>query len=126
MTKRELVVQVAERVGGTQNEVAGIVQATLDAITDFMAAGKRLEVRDFGVFEIKTRDARSGRNPRTGEEVRIGAKSVVAFKPGKALKELVRQGGIQRPDAATAADEAPASEVTYAQDPEEERQQTLF
>lgn len=94
MTKRELVIQVAERLGYTQNEVASVVQTTLDAITESLAEGQRLEIRNFGVFELRTRDARIGRNPRTGEEVPITEKRVASFKPGKALKELVQGGNI--------------------------------
>ncbi len=90
MTKRELVVDVAERLGYTQNEVSDVVQATLDAIIELLSEGNRLEIRNFGVFELRTRDSRIGRNPRTGEEVPISAKRVGTFKPGKALKELVQ------------------------------------
>ena len=89
MTKRDLVMAVAERIGFTQNEVSNVVQATLDAVTDCLAQGQRLEIRNFGVFEVKKRDARAGRNPRTGQEVQIGEKRVASFKPGKALKEYV-------------------------------------
>ncbi len=89
MTKRELVIDVAERLGYTQSEVANVVQATLNAITDSLVQGHRIEVRNFGVFEVKTRDARIGRNPRTGEEVPIAEKRVATFKAGKALKERV-------------------------------------
>ncbi len=92
MTKRELVIEVAERLGYTQNEVAAIVQAALDEIIDSLGEGERLEIRNFGVFEVKERDARIGRNPRTGEEVPIQKKRVATFKPGKALKELVQEG----------------------------------
>lgn len=92
MTKRELVIEVAERLGYTQNEVANVVQCTLDAITESLATGQRLEIRNFGVFEVKSRDARIGRNPRTGEEVPINRKSVATFKPGKALKARVQEG----------------------------------
>ena len=92
MTKRELVIGVSERLGYTQNEVAGVVQATLDTITESLAAGQRLEIRNFGVFEVKVRDARIGRNPRTGQEVPITQKNVATFKPGKALKERVQEG----------------------------------
>lgn len=92
MTKRELVIEVAERLGYTQSEVADIVQTTLDAITRALADGDRLEIRNFGVFEVKRRDARVGRNPRTGHEVPIERKRVASFKPGKALKELVQTG----------------------------------
>lgn len=93
MTKRELVVDVAERLGCTQNEVAEVVQATLDTIAETLAEGSRLEIRNFGVFELKTRDARLGRNPRTGETVPIQQKRVPIFKPGKALKQLVEAAG---------------------------------
>lgn len=89
MTKRELVIEVAERLGFTQNEVSDVVQATLDAITESLAEGKRLEIRNFGVFDLKKRDARIGRNPRTGVSVPIEEKRVAIFKPGKSLKERV-------------------------------------
>jgi nucleoid DNA-binding protein len=93
MTKRELVIVVAERLGFTQNEVSNVVQGTLDAITACLRDGHRLEIRNFGVFEVKKRDARTGRNPRTGEEVNIAEKRVAVFKPGKALKEYVEGTG---------------------------------
>lgn len=96
MTKRELVIQVAEKLGYTQNEVSSVVQATLDSISESLAQGERLEVRNFGVFEVKARDARMGRNPRTGEEVPIQRKRIASFKPGKALKEYVQTG--QKPE----------------------------
>ena len=90
VTKRELVVEIAEKLGYTQSEVASIVQECLDTITESLAEGQRLEIRNFGVFELKARDARMGRNPRTGDEVPISRKRVATFKPGKALKELVQ------------------------------------
>lgn len=89
MTKRELVIEVARQLGFTQNDVARVVQTAFDVITDSLAQGKRLEIRNFGVFEVKTRDARIGRNPRTGEEVPIPEKRVATFKPGKLIKERV-------------------------------------
>lgn len=91
MTKRELVINVAERLGYTQNEVSAVVQAALDAICESLAEGERLEIRNFGVFELKTRDARIGRNPRTGAAVPIAEKRIAVFKAGKALKELVER-----------------------------------
>ena len=93
MTKRELVIDIAEKLGYTQNEVSAVVQATLDSITEALAEGNRLEIRNFGVFEIKVRDARVGRNPRTGEAVPINEKRVAVFKPGKALKDRVETPG---------------------------------
>lgn len=108
MTKRELVIAVAERLGHTQNEVANVVQATLDAITECLAEGQRLEIRNFGVFEVKKRDARVGRNPRTGVEVKIAEKRVATFKPGKALKEYVEGVGL-KPTLADAMVPSPPS-----------------
>ena len=101
MTKSELVIDVAERLGFTQNEVASVVQHTLDSIIEALARGDRLEIRNFGVFETKVRNARNGRNPRTGEAVPITKKRVVSFKPGKAIKELVdgTPGGQPEPGA---------------------------
>ena len=61
MTKRELVIEVARQLGFTQNDVARVIQTSFDVITDSLAKGKRLEIRNFGVFEVKTRDARIGR-----------------------------------------------------------------
>jgi integration host factor subunit beta len=103
VTKRELVIAVAERLGYTQNEVSNVVQTTLDAITECLAEGQRLEIRNFGVFEIKKRDARIGRNPRTGQEVSITEKRVATFKPGKALKEFVEGIG-PKPELAESGD----------------------
>ena len=109
MTKRELVIEVSERLGYTQNEVAGVVQATLDTIIESLSAGDRLEIRNFGVFEVKARDARIGRNPRTGEEVPISTKRVATFKPGKALKEWVQTGErVREPEDEVIYDGAPA------------------
>ena len=99
MTKRELVIAVAERLSYTQNEVCSVVQTTLDTIIECLAEGQRLEIRNFGVFEVKKRDARTGRNPRTGQEVCIPEKRVASFKPGKALKEYVAGVG-PKPDLA--------------------------
>jgi len=90
VTKRELVLEIVERLGYAQNEVAEAVQATLDTIIEALAEGRRLEIRNFGVFEVHTRNPRLGRNPRTGEEVKIAQKRVASFKPGKALKDNVR------------------------------------
>ncbi len=107
MTKRELVIDVAEKLGYTQNEVSDVVQATLDTITEALVEGNRLEIRNFGVFEHKTRDARVGRNPRTGDAVPIRKKRVVVFKPGKFLKERVEGNS-------KAVPEPPAENEIYA------------
>jgi nucleoid DNA-binding protein len=95
LTKRELVIQVASKLGMTQNEVADIVQTMFGTITETLVEGNRLEIRNFGVFEVKARDSRVGRNPRTGVEVPIPEKRVASFKPGKVLKDWVQNGSGQ-------------------------------
>lgn len=87
MTKREIVVRIAEETGLTQLQVFGIIQKTLDYITESLVAGRTVEFRDFGVFEVKERKARIGRNPHKPEvTVRIPPRKVVKFKPGKKMK----------------------------------------
>ena len=92
VTKRELVYQVAEQSGYKQKEVTAVVQGMLDTVIESLAEGERLELRNFGVFEVKMREPRTCRNPRTGETVEIGEQKVVTFRPGKALKEWVQTG----------------------------------
>ncbi len=92
MTKRELVIRVANRLGLTQSEVGKIVETTFEALSQSLAEGKRWELRDFGVFEVKTRASRIGRNPRTGDQVPVPQRRVVTFRPGKKMKEAITAG----------------------------------
>ena len=90
MTKRDLVIKVSKDVKLTQNDVAAVIQKTLDNITDELAKGNSIEFRNFGVFEIMRRKARVGRNPNDPEkEVPIPERAVVKFKPGKEMRKLV-------------------------------------
>ena len=91
MTKKEIVKQIAERVDETQLKIKEIVQLTFDAIVETLLEEKRIELRNFGVFEVKQRKARKARNPRTGDPVQVPPKNVVTFKPGKEMEERVRQ-----------------------------------
>jgi integration host factor subunit beta len=91
VTKKEIVKQISDRIGLTQLKTKEIVQLTFDAIVDTLLADKRIELRNFGVFEVKLRKARKARNPRTGEKVDVPPKHVVTFKPGKEMEERVRQ-----------------------------------
>src|SRR6516165_7920450 len=93
VTKKEIVKQISDRLGLTQLKTKEIVQLTFDAIVDTLLADKRIELRNFGVFEVKLRKARKARNPRTGEKVEVPPKNVVTFKPGKEMEERVRQIG---------------------------------
>ena len=89
MTKRELVIRVANKLGMTQSDVGKIVEGALETISHCLAEGNRWELRDFGVFEVKTRVSRVGRNPRTGEQVPVPERKVVTYRPGKKMKELI-------------------------------------
>jgi nucleoid DNA-binding protein len=92
MTKRDLVVRIADEANLTQNQVAVVVQKTLDYIADELASAKTIELRNFGVFEVKVRKERKGRNPnKPQDEVIIPERAVVKFRPGKELKERVDQ-----------------------------------
>lgn len=92
LTKRALVVQIAKEVALTQLQVHEVVQRTLDGITDALLAGKHVEFRDFGVFEITTRKARIGRNPNKPEDVvQIPERKIVKFKPGKRMRLVTTQ-----------------------------------
>ncbi|MBI3408996.1 MAG: integration host factor subunit beta [Planctomycetes bacterium] len=90
MTKKEIVKQISEDLGLTQLKTKEIVQKTFDAIVETLLEEKRIELRNFGVFEVKRRKARKARNPRTGERVDVEPKFVVTFKPGKEMEEKVR------------------------------------
>ena len=91
MTKKEIVKTISEEIGLTQLKTKEIVQKTFDAIVDTLVEDKRIELRNFGVFEVKQRAARKARNPRTGEKVFVPEKFVVTFKPGKEMEERVRE-----------------------------------
>ena len=104
MTKKEIVKTISEEIGLTQLKTKEIVQKTFDAIVDTLVedtkanlskggdgALGRIELRNFGVFEVKRRAARKARNPRTGEKVFVAEKFVVTFKPGKEMEERVRE-----------------------------------
>ena len=93
MTKKEIVKTISEEIGLTQLKTKEIVQKTFDAIIETLVtdSNHRIELRNFGVFEVKKRAARKARNPRTGDKVDVPEKYVVTFKPGKEMEEKVRQ-----------------------------------
>ncbi|QDT06049.1 DNA-binding protein HU [Rubripirellula lacrimiformis] len=91
MTKKDIVRTISEEVGLTQQQTKEIVQKTFDAIIESLVREQRIELRNFGVFEVKPRAARKARNPRTGEQVDVPRKHVVTFKPGKSMEAKVRE-----------------------------------
>lgn len=89
MTKKEIVRTISEEIGLTQLKTKEIVQKTFDAIIDALVNERRIELRNFGVFEVKKRAARKARNPKTGDQVHVPEKFVVTFKPGKEMEHRV-------------------------------------
>ena len=109
MTKKEIVKTISEQIGLTQLKTKEIVQKTFDAIVETLVTERRIELRNFGVFEVKKRAARKARNPRTGVKVNVPAKFVVTFKPGKEMEERVRQMELAEQRALQAQQSARAS-----------------
>ncbi len=112
MTKKEIVKTISEEIGLTQLKTKEIVQKTFDAIVDTLVEDQRIELRNFGVFEVKRRAARKARNPRTGEKVFVPEKFVVTFKPGKEMEERVRELERRAAEEAEAAHRAASNSAT--------------
>lgn len=91
MNKEELVQEVAKKAKATQKEAAEVVNALMDTIQKTVAKGKKVTLVGFGTFEARKRAARTGRNPQTGKEIKIAAKTVPAFSAGKKFKELTNK-----------------------------------
>lgn len=92
LTKRDLVVKISNQTGLTQQQVFDVLQMTLDGITDSLAHGQDVEIRNFGVFEVRLSKQRVGRNPNVpGSSFTIPARATVKFKPGKVMKQRVLQ-----------------------------------
>jgi integration host factor subunit beta len=91
VTKKEIVRRISERADLTQLKTKEIVQWTFDAIIDTLIKDGRIELRNFGVFEVRRRKARRARNPRTNERVSVPEKNVVTFQPGKEMEERVKK-----------------------------------
>ncbi|MHB1421537.1 MAG: HU family DNA-binding protein [Bacillota bacterium] len=89
MNKADLVSSVAEKAEITKKDAERVVSAVFDSIEDALSKGDKVQLVGFGTFEVKARAARTGRNPKTGEEISIPASRVPGFKAGKALKDLV-------------------------------------
>jgi integration host factor subunit beta len=89
MTKADLVELVAEEAEMTKKDVEQLIEIIFESIVDSLNKGEKIELRGFGSFRVRHRNARKGRNPKTGEPVDIPAKRVAYFKPGKDLKDIV-------------------------------------
>ncbi len=91
MTKADLVEIVAQQADMTKKDVEQLIEIIFDSIVDSLNNGEKIELRGFGSFRVRHRNARKGRNPKTGEPVDIPAKRVAYFKPGKDLKDMVNR-----------------------------------
>jgi nucleoid DNA-binding protein len=94
MTKRDIAKAIAEKTGIHGTEVKTIVQQVLDGIIETLVSEGRIELRNFGVFEVKKRKARQARNPRTGAKVFVPEKTVVTFRAGRVLEARVGQSAL--------------------------------
>ena len=93
MTKKDIVLEIAERpelTNLTQVEIKKVVQSTLDYLIESLSKGKTIELRNFGVFKVRTRKGRIARNPKTGQKVTIPNRKVVVFKPGLIMKQRIK------------------------------------
>ncbi len=89
MTKAELVEEVAGMTRLTKKHAEIVVNTVFESIVDSLRSGDKIELRGFGSFRIRARGARVARNPKTGDRVKVPAKQIPYFKPGKELKELI-------------------------------------
>jgi nucleoid DNA-binding protein len=90
MTKKDIILKVADATNIKQSDVKRVVQQTIDCMIESLIRGENIELRNFGVFKIKERKSRTGRNPRTGQIVPVPPRKVVIFKPGLDMKKKVK------------------------------------
>ncbi len=90
MTKKDIILKVSDETNLKQIDVKKVVQRILDCIVEALVRGEKIELRNFGVFKIKQRKSRTGRNPRTGQVVPVPPRKVVIFKPGLEMKKKVK------------------------------------
>jgi integration host factor subunit beta len=107
MTKADLVEEVSRVTELTRKDSEVIVDQLFDSVIKALKAGDKLEVRGFGSFRVRQRNARVGRNPKTGEKVEVPAKRVPYFKPSKELKDLINDDGTAAASAAPATPSGP-------------------
>ena len=91
MNKTELVAAVAEKAGMSKKDTEKVIASVFDVIGEVLAQGDKVQIAGFGGFEVKAREARTGRNPKTGETIEIPASKAPVFKAGKALKDKVAE-----------------------------------
>ncbi len=91
MVKADLRDQVYEKVGFSKNEASDVIEAVFEVVKDALKSGERVQIAGFGIFDIREKGKRVGRNPKTGEEIVISPRKVLTFKPSKILREEVNR-----------------------------------
>ena len=97
MTKADIVEHIYERVGFSKKESAELVERVFDIIKDTLAKGEKVKISGFGNFVVREKNARKGRNPQTGEEIRLDARRVLTFKPSLVLKTVLNDEESEQP-----------------------------
>lgn len=90
MTKKDIILKISDDTNLKQTDVKKVVQKTFDCIVEALARGEKIELRNFGVFKLKERKSRTGRNPRTGQIVPVPPRKVVVFRSGLEMKQKVK------------------------------------
>lgn len=90
MTKKDIILKVSDETNLKQIDVKRVVQKTFDCILQALVRGEKIELRNFGIFKIKQRKSRTGRNPRTGQTVPVPPRKVAVFKPGLEMKKQIK------------------------------------
>jgi len=112
VTKKELIDRIAENTGSKHVAVKKVVQGFLDEVIEELSRGNRLEFRDFGVFEVRHRAARTAQNPKTLERVQVPAKRTVRFKAGRLMKQRLQEVSAAEEAASQSPQAAPAPRRT--------------
>jgi integration host factor subunit alpha len=97
VTKADIVEHIYERVGFSKKESAELVERVFDIIKETLARGEKVKISGFGNFVVREKNARKGRNPQTGEEIRLDARRVLTFKPSLVLKTVLNDGEAEQP-----------------------------
>lgn len=105
MTKADIVEQIYERVGFSKKESADLVELVFSVIKDTLSGGEKVKISGFGNFVVREKNARKGRNPQTGEEIRLSARRVLTFKPSLVLKTILNDGSPEEIRAASDREE---------------------
>ena len=104
MTKADIIENIYERVGFSKKEAAELVEIVFETIKETLEDGEKIKISGFGNFVVRQKNARKGRNPQTGEEIRLAARRVLTFKPSLVLKNVLNEEGLPETGVEEAAE----------------------